>query len=612
MLKLLRINSIRGRMVVAFLFFTFLLVLLALVSMHIANRASQVARIHSDINRLEIQTLTLINNDNDFFDLELINEDYFIHHNSQYLRKRDSLNRLISQNLADLVKTACHTQPEACSYLMQIDTTLTHYNQGFERLEALAFQKGFRDFGVEGAMRTHAHILEEESNATWMTEILLLRRHEKDFLLRSDTHYVQLYNQRYEALWEKLQPRWGGSYFAHHLEQYRDRFLELVQIQQELGLSSKHGLRSLLNGRTDHLVKLYLALSDFSYQRAVKANQEARWFYLAMLACAVVFSVISGYWFSRKLSEPISRLSRIMNTAIASRTTMKTDFSMSNAAHEIAQLTTTFNQLINQTNQHLGQIRQKSKLLRSKNRELKKLNRELDNFIYSTAHDLRSPLASLLGLIHIMRKENQQPGMGDYFVMMEKSIHRLEGFIAQIVSYSKNKRMELTLEPIHFRQLLADLLENHQFMEGFDRMRVYFTIQEERVFFSDLNRLTILLTNLISNAIKYADFGKPQPELTIEVIVGEREAVIRFADNGIGIEPQHLDKIFNMFYRANHYSKGSGLGLFILKETLHRMNGKIEVQSRPGVGTSFTLHLPNMAPAASTHEMQLAMAKMPA
>jgi signal transduction histidine kinase len=99
---------------------------------------------------------------------------------------------------------------------------------------------------------------------------------------------------------------------------------------------------------------------------------------------------------------------------------------------------------------------------------------------------------------------------------------------------------------------------------------------------------------LISNAIKYADLEKPEPAIRIAIELAPGEAAIQFSDNGIGIEKHHLGKIFDMFYRANHDAKGSGLGLFIFSETIQKLKGQSNVESQIKEGTTFFIRLPNL------------------
>ncbi|MDO1450678.1 HAMP domain-containing sensor histidine kinase [Rhodocytophaga aerolata] len=229
--------------------------------------------------------------------------------------------------------------------------------------------------------------------------------------------------------------------------------------------------------------------------------------------------------------------------------------------------------------------------------ELKKINTELDSFVYRASHDLRAPLASILGLIEISKPEVDLQQRTAYLQLMSKSVHKLDNFIKNIISYSKNTRLEPTAEPIDFSKLISEVLDDLHYMEGVDKIAIQIKIEAASLFYSDPFRLQILFSNFISNAIKYR---KPiaEPYLQIKIETSEQKAIIEFIDNGIGIEKEAIDKIFNMFYRATEQNAGSGLGLYIAKEALNFLKGSIKVDSQVGKGTHFTLELPSMvAPA---------------
>lgn len=611
MLKFFELNSIRSRMVSGFLFLTFLILVLSLVSIYIMENTSRVAGIHSKISQLEIYTLSLIKSDNDFFDLEVINEDYFKTRQSHFLKVRDSLNAFIKVELSGLLQDIRRNDYSIQSNLLSLDSTLTLYNRKFDRLEGLVFQKGFKDYGLEGEMRLHAHALEESDIANNIVNILRLRRHEKDFFLRHDTTYIGSFQERYTILHAALQNDKANTEAIGHLDEYRRIFLQLSAIQKTIGLSGRDGLRSELNRLTSSLSDQYYRLANYSYDKSLSAQDNGRIFYFITLIGAIFFSLLSGYWISKRLSEPIARLSRLVDDALNSRSEKRTDFTMRNAANEINTLTSSFILLMDQARDQMKDIRGKSKELKTKNKQLRALNRELDNFLYSTAHDLRSPLSSLLGLINLMRYENKDGSLKEYLAMMEKSIHRSEYFISQIVNFSKNKRMKIAPEPIHLDVLIGEIFEQNSFVEGFDRIERRVNINHNHVFYSDKNRITILFNNLISNAIRYADVTKKNSFIEINARISPTEIAIVFGDNGIGIQPEHLDKIFDMFYRADYNSKGTGLGLFIFRETIKRLNGEVRVESQPGVGTNFFLRLPNLyRPVTSEAETEL-LSRMP-
>ncbi len=578
-------------MLSGFLFLTFLILIIAVVSIFILNYTNRIAGIHAQISQLQIATLSLIKTDNDFFDLETINSRYFETHQSSYLAKRDSFLIRIHTGTNFIYK---ESKNGVIKNLEIIDSLFFKYDAKFRQLEKLLFKKGFKDYGLEGQMRIHAHRLEEVPLGLDRYKILSLRRNEKDFFLRHELEYAKVLNRMVDEISTELEVQAIKNKEAiFHLQEYQRIFNELVTIQTQIGLSSTDGLRSELNELTANLSNRYYSLAQYSYDLSSAAQVKARVFYIAIVFGAVIFSLFSGYWISKRLSSPIAKLSRLMNSVMSDKKKVKIDLTLNNAAEEINTLTKSFVHLMEKTNGQMKEIKSKSILLKRNNKELKKLNSELDSFLYSTAHDLRSPLTSLLGLIHIMEHESKQEGLKPYFQMMQGSIYRMEDFIGQIVGYSKNKRLEIVLEKIDMYSLISEIFDNHQFVEGANKIDHLVDVREKVSFYSDRGRILVLFNNLISNAIRYADLSKEKPFIRIQITIDEPEAVIEFADNGVGIAEEHVDKIFNMFYRANTGSKGSGLGLFIFKETIAKLNGLVSVESTLGVGTKFFIRLPN-------------------
>jgi PAS domain S-box-containing protein len=226
------------------------------------------------------------------------------------------------------------------------------------------------------------------------------------------------------------------------------------------------------------------------------------------------------------------------------------------------------------------------------NELLAKTNAELDRFVYSTSHDLRSPLSSLLGLINIAEKTADPGEVLACMGMMKDRIRTLETFIKEIIDYSRNTRVNVNSEPVKIFPLVIEVVENLRYSEGAENIFVKYNIPPELNIRTDENRIKVVLNNLIGNCIKYYDSTKEDPYISVKVILDDNQLTICIEDNGIGIEQEHQSRIFDMFYRASEKSKGSGLGLYIVKETISKLGGTIGVTSVAGHGTSFEIRLP--------------------
>lgn len=232
---------------------------------------------------------------------------------------------------------------------------------------------------------------------------------------------------------------------------------------------------------------------------------------------------------------------------------------------------------------------QNEQLLRS-NDQLTKINKELDNFVYSVSHNLRAPLSSILGIVNVARMED---GSNDalYFNKIESSVQKLDQTIKDILDYSRNGRSEVIREPVDIQELFFQQFEKLKYLPGVNEIKVDFHVEGSPLFYSDGYRIGLIFTNLLANAINYADTRKTEKLIRVRVTVRETLTIV-FEDNGLGIKEDYLPKIFRMFYRGNEKSEGAGLGLYITKEAAEKLGGTISVTSTERIGTTFTVSLP--------------------
>ncbi len=231
--------------------------------------------------------------------------------------------------------------------------------------------------------------------------------------------------------------------------------------------------------------------------------------------------------------------------------------------------------------------------LKSSNNELVKSNRELDKFVYSVSHDLRAPLSSVLGLVEYATTETEDENMLENLRLIKTSINKLDGFVQDILDYSRNARTGVQQQKIDFNELLGDVTDNLKFMSsGKGDVTIKKDVQSTSDFYSDRSRLYIILNNLISNAIRYYNPDAAEPFVDVSITTDEQGAKIIISDNGVGIDEKYHEKIFEMFFRVSKKSVGSGLGLYIVKEAVERLEGKINLVSEKDKGTTFTVIIP--------------------
>jgi signal transduction histidine kinase len=234
----------------------------------------------------------------------------------------------------------------------------------------------------------------------------------------------------------------------------------------------------------------------------------------------------------------------------------------------------------------------KGRELAISNKLLTKSNEELDRFVYSTSHDLRAPLTSIKGLINIMRNAKTIAEAQRYLGMMDKRIDSLDSFIKSITDYSRNNRLHISLGQVNVHALAQDIWHDLEYCPEAQVIEFKNEIPENLVIENDPGRLRMVLQNLISNAIRYHDKRKEYQYIRLYHNTTLVSISLHLEDNGQGIAPEIQHNVFDMFYRGNESSQGSGLGLYIVKETLDKLAGTIQLFSQPPEGTTFVVTLP--------------------
>ncbi|MEN9686840.1 MAG: hypothetical protein RLZZ28_2626, partial [Bacteroidota bacterium] len=175
--------------------------------------------------------------------------------------------------------------------------------------------------------------------------------------------------------------------------------------------------------------------------------------------------------------------------------------------------------------------------------------------------------------------------------MIESCVTKMDRFIHKTIEYYKGIRLDNSHEPIDISKMIEDSIG----LCNMQNPQLVFEVNVDQQvdFISDAFRLSIILNNLISNAVKYQRQDESHPMVKLTAIVNEQEAKIYIEDNGVGIIEDHLNKIFEIFFRSTDFKNGLGIGLYIVKEALTRIGGQIFVKSEYGKGSAFTLIVPN-------------------
>ena len=181
--------------------------------------------------------------------------------------------------------------------------------------------------------------------------------------------------------------------------------------------------------------------------------------------------------------------------------------------------------------------------------------------------------------------------------LIEGRALKLDDFIRKMLDFAKANRSKNNLDVIDFEELINETLKDLSYMKGFDSIQTQIQVDlKDETYWGDMLKLRIIFANVISNAIKYQNFFLEDSFLKIIIELDYKLLTITFQDNGVGIAEEHLSKICEIFYRANEKADGSGLGLYIVKQTIDKLKGKLKIRSKIGQGTEIQVLLPVVDP----------------
>jgi len=224
--------------------------------------------------------------------------------------------------------------------------------------------------------------------------------------------------------------------------------------------------------------------------------------------------------------------------------------------------------------------------------KLQEKNRELDAFVYKASHDLKGPLASIMGLATIAMNETTDAMSKQYLGLIHKSTKRLDRILLDLIDLTRVNKAAMDVKVIDIAKLIEEIIESLRHQPESKAVEFSVDIQLKSPLKSDRKLMISILQNLIVNGINYQRSDANPP--IIDVKIWEERERIEFCveDNGVGMPKEIQEKVFDMFFRGNTTSKGSGLGLYIVKNSIERLQGRFRVESEPGVGTKFFFSLP--------------------
>lgn len=463
-----------------------------------------------------------------------------------------------------------------------------------ENMLTLLQARGFENYGLVGRMRNTVHWLEDSTNLP-AADILMLRRHEKDYIIRHDPKYLQRHEEKVDQLVASISQNGAISAYQEKLLidsllAYQNQFRAMVVLDS---ISGRYGDYGTWDQLLDNQHKLNTTFQE--WQVAITAEIQAQSNLLrrqvaAIMVILVILILLSSIWFSGKSTQRLKVLSQSVHTYISSGFSSREDFpTVAHPRNEIDDLVVSFNHLRSRLQEHITELKQQRL-------EAVQASRAKSSFLANMSHEIRTPLNGVVGTIELLKDTSLSQEQQEHLEGLEVSSHNLLGIINDILDISRIEAGQLSLEAVPFAlkpefHKVRQILKGKAREKGLDLILNLDPALPEYVK-GDPIRLRQILINLTGNAIKFTEEGRVAIRAALE---DEDTLYIEVSDTGVGIAPEALPRLFESFKQADESISrkygGTGLGLAITRELAEMMGGSVGVTSEMGEGSTFWVRI---------------------
>jgi signal transduction histidine kinase len=609
---LFNLATIRGQIASSFLFYIAIIIFIIIIFFFHQNRIEGVKETTVKVEKLYTNTLQLIKLERDFNNFEANNIDFYRTGQSSSLKEHKLLLKSLKSDLNSLSKSSDESVRISAAELSLI---LDNYGKTFLELVDKLRERGFKDYGLEGTMRTYAHELENKGDRVDMVTILGMRKNEKDFLLRNETSYVFKVKKlaesfRLEIMTSNLSLK-EKKQLQETLDLYLEAFDKLVQTKKEVGNGADSGLSRLLKNHSRSIFNHLDLMTTSARHKEASILNNLKITFLVIIAICIVACIVFSYFISHKLTKPISDLSTVISEVQKGNFSSRVQLLQNESPDEVGELTRNFNSMVELVRRSFVEIKEKNVRLEIQNLKLTSINEKVaasekslkesnaikDKFFSIIAHDLKGPLATITSFLQIMI--NYSDGFTEeertrLAKDMHKSVENLSALLENLLQWARSQMGHIDFTPKKFPlsksvQKTYDLL-NARATGKLIELDV--KVDKEIIVFADENMLDFVFRNLLSNALK---FTNPGGKIQIKASVHDQMVEVSVSDNGIGINEEDQAKLFRTDYHltkpGTFKEEGTGLGLILCKEFVEKNGGKIWVESKPNQGTEFKFTL---------------------
>jgi signal transduction histidine kinase/CheY-like chemotaxis protein len=476
--------------------------------------------------------------------------------------------------------------------LITLSQEMDHLYSIVNEFKKTALIRGFKDYGIEGKMRDKAHFLERNSSLDKIT-LLQFRRHEKDYLLRSDDTSIKKFEDLYQAT---LREKNIDSATRQILTEYKINFNTLVQLSSKLGISQNQGLYGHINQINGFIENSFVQIIHHNEKRVDELKEILYYFQLCQTLLMALIALLLSIYISKYFTKDIRLLSLDISNYIKSNFQEPTsNLNNKSSIREVDFLLKSYGILKEKLSENII-------FLEKKTEQANKIAAFKTQFLANMSHEIRSPLNGVVGMLNMLKTSALNSEQTEYIEIAEHSADHLLGIVNMILDHSKMEAGKMKMEqyPINLKKELTKLMRLFEYRIQDKNIQLHFNYDDSIAnnILADNLRLQQVLINLIDNAIKFTSQG----DVKLEVNFLNRTADLQYLnfkimDSGIGIDADKTEQLLLAFEQADLTTTrkygGTGLGLTISNQLVQLMGGsKLNIIALEGGGSSFSFEIP--------------------
>lgn len=226
---------------------------------------------------------------------------------------------------------------------------------------------------------------------------------------------------------------------------------------------------------------------------------------------------------------------------------------------------------------------------------LEQANRDLETFVYKASHNLRGPVASIIGIASMFHNEIVDEKALGYCTYVQSCAQNLDEVLKSMLHLQIVSKCEDRKDKINFVDIIEKIQSIYSQYEGFKETDFLISCKLTKEFISNKKMIDSMFQNIIHNSVKFRKLRAGlKNRIIIDISELKNHIQIKIQDNGIGIKQQHIQKVFEMYYRANNTHRGSGLGLYFVRNIVSRLQGTVSISSKTTCCTTITIKLPRI------------------